>query len=223
MPIQWLWPIQIQFDWITGFILIVLCLPWTTSRSVKVIHVGWNQALLCGFRGIAEHKIWSFLHYIFSLLKMSLLFQALNCIHQGITNVRQIHRFPGCMLIMHAPQSFLCHLNLCCLPTEDGKYLEGEDRIAYLMGKIQDLRKIYMGLKAEVACIDRRRKRHRRKEREGTAHFSPSLNFHALVRLHKWIILPAAQAAAFAAAQAAVDAVASQEHVVVNHHGNQWP
>ncbi|KAI0237875.1 hypothetical protein LSAT2_011541 [Lamellibrachia satsuma] len=49
---------------------------------------------------------------------------------------------------------------------EEGKYLEGEKRIEFLVGKIQEIRKIYMQLKAEVACIDRRRKRHRRRERE---------------------------------------------------------
>jgi hypothetical protein len=49
---------------------------------------------------------------------------------------------------------------------EDGKYLEGEKRIAFLMEKIQEMRKIYMNLKSEVACIDRRRKRARRRERE---------------------------------------------------------
>ena len=50
--------------------------------------------------------------------------------------------------------------------SEEGKYLEGEKRIDFLVGKIQEIRKIYMQLKAEVACIDRRRKRHRRRERE---------------------------------------------------------
>lgn len=50
--------------------------------------------------------------------------------------------------------------------TEEGKYLEGEKRITFLVEKIAEIRKIYMSLKAEVACIDRRRKRHKRKERE---------------------------------------------------------
>lgn len=49
------------------------------------------------------------------------------------------------------------------------QYLEGEERIKYLMGQITDLRKVYMNLKSEVASIDRRRKRHRRKERETKA------------------------------------------------------
>ena len=51
--------------------------------------------------------------------------------------------------------------------TEQGKYLEGEMRITFLMEKIQEIRKVYMQLKSEVASIDRRRKRHRRKERHG--------------------------------------------------------
>ena len=52
------------------------------------------------------------------------------------------------------------------LITEEGKYLEGSQRISFLVDKIQEIRKIYMGLKAEVTCIDRRRKRARRREKE---------------------------------------------------------
>jgi hypothetical protein len=96
---------------------------------------------------------------------------------------------------------------------EDGKFLEGEDRINYLMGKINDLRKIYMGLKNEVACIDRRRKRHRRKEREGMS--APIL---VVSGFHELLSLSAAQQAAIAAAQAAVDLVASQQHVALSQH-----
>ncbi|KAK3597334.1 hypothetical protein CHS0354_034576 [Potamilus streckersoni] len=51
---------------------------------------------------------------------------------------------------------------------EEGKYLEGEKRITFLMEKISEMRKIYMSLKSEVASIDRRRKRLRRKEKEGS-------------------------------------------------------
>ena len=53
--------------------------------------------------------------------------------------------------------------------SEEGKYLEGEERISFLVEKIGEIRKIYMGLKSEVACIDRRRKRPRRKEKEQQA------------------------------------------------------
>lgn len=49
---------------------------------------------------------------------------------------------------------------------EEGKYLEGTARIAFLVEKIHEIRKIYMNLKSEVACIDRHRKKLRRKERE---------------------------------------------------------
>ena len=44
--------------------------------------------------------------------------------------------------------------------------MEGEPRIVFLMEKVQEIRKIYMDLKSEVALIDRRRKRAKRKERE---------------------------------------------------------
>ncbi|XP_071080254.1 AT-rich interactive domain-containing protein 4B-like [Haliotis cracherodii] len=51
---------------------------------------------------------------------------------------------------------------------EEGKYLEGDKRIEFLIDKMQEIRKIYMNLKQEVACIDRRRKRAKRKERENS-------------------------------------------------------
>lgn len=52
------------------------------------------------------------------------------------------------------------------LNLDEGKYLEGEKRISFLMEKIQEIRKIYMNLKSEVACIDRRRKRAKRRDRD---------------------------------------------------------
>ena len=51
--------------------------------------------------------------------------------------------------------------------TEEGRYLEGEARVNFLLSKIADLRAIYTQLKQEVASIDRRRKRHRKKQRLG--------------------------------------------------------
>ncbi|XP_063426528.1 AT-rich interactive domain-containing protein 4B-like isoform X1 [Mytilus trossulus] len=60
-----------------------------------------------------------------------------------------------------SPRTPKYNLNL-----EEGKYLEGEERITFLMEKAQEIRKIYMDLKAEVATIDRRRKRAKRKDRE---------------------------------------------------------
>ncbi|RZF43118.1 hypothetical protein LSTR_LSTR001296 [Laodelphax striatellus] len=44
--------------------------------------------------------------------------------------------------------------------------LDGAQRIAVLQQKLQELRKTYMSLKTELACIDRRRKKLRRRERE---------------------------------------------------------
>jgi len=62
-----------------------------------------------------------------------------------------------------------CCIQFCVFSmiSEECKYLESEDRIKFLMGKIQDIRKLYMQLKSEVACIDRRRKRQRRKLHDG--------------------------------------------------------
>ncbi|XP_066993886.2 microtubule-associated protein futsch isoform X2 [Anabrus simplex] len=47
--------------------------------------------------------------------------------------------------------------------------LDGSQRIALLQQKLQELRKTYMNVKAELACIDRRRKKLRRREREEKA------------------------------------------------------
>ena len=49
--------------------------------------------------------------------------------------------------------------------SDEGDYLEGEARVNFLLSKIADLRGVYMQLKQEVASIDRRRKRHRKKQR----------------------------------------------------------
>ena len=64
--------------------------------------------------------------------------------------------------------------NLDLLIAEEGKYLEGDKRINFLQDKLMEIKRIYMTLKAEVACIDRRRKRHKRKEREGRGSHSNS-------------------------------------------------
>ncbi|GCB73267.1 hypothetical protein scyTo_0006697 [Scyliorhinus torazame] len=47
--------------------------------------------------------------------------------------------------------------------------LTGAERIAFLQDKLQEIRKYYMSLKSEVASIDRRRKRLKKKEREVTS------------------------------------------------------
>ncbi|CAE1155260.1 AT-rich interactive domain-containing protein 4A,AT-rich interactive domain-containing protein 4B [Acanthosepion pharaonis] len=51
---------------------------------------------------------------------------------------------------------------------DEAQYLDGEKLITFLMDKIQQIRRIYMNLKTEVASIDRRRKRAKRKERENS-------------------------------------------------------
>lgn len=64
--------------------------------------------------------------------------------HQRITNVKE--------------------KNLNFLDLEEGKYLIGEERIEFIMRKITQLKVAYMELKSELACLDRRRRRHRMKE-----------------------------------------------------------
>lgn len=45
--------------------------------------------------------------------------------------------------------------------------LDGSQRIAVLQQKLSDLRKTYNAVKVELAAIERRRKKLRRREREG--------------------------------------------------------
>lgn len=47
--------------------------------------------------------------------------------------------------------------------------MSSTERISFLQEKLQEIRKYYMSLKSEVASIDRRRKRLKKKEREGGA------------------------------------------------------
>lgn len=61
---------------------------------------------------------------------------------------------------------FIGHLQSCSIFLSDPE-LDGTQRIALLQQKLQELRKTYMNVKAELACIDRRRKKLRRREREG--------------------------------------------------------
>ncbi|KAJ4918577.1 hypothetical protein JOQ06_029611 [Pogonophryne albipinna] len=49
---------------------------------------------------------------------------------------------------------------------KDLERLSGSERISFLQEKLQDIRKYYLTLKSEVASIDRRRKRLKKKERE---------------------------------------------------------
>lgn len=45
--------------------------------------------------------------------------------------------------------------------------MSSAERISFLQEKLQEVRKYYLSLKSEVASIDRRRKRLKKKEREG--------------------------------------------------------
>lgn len=45
--------------------------------------------------------------------------------------------------------------------------MSSTERISFLQEKLQEIRKYYMSLKSEVATIDRRRKRLKKKDREG--------------------------------------------------------
>lgn len=47
--------------------------------------------------------------------------------------------------------------------------MSSTERISFLQEKLQEIRKYYLSLKSEVASIDRRRKRLKKKEREGEA------------------------------------------------------
>lgn len=55
--------------------------------------------------------------------------------------------------------------------------MNSTERISFLQEKLQEIRKYYMSLKSEVATIDRRRKRLKKKDREGTLiiSFLPSI------------------------------------------------
>ncbi|XP_013775199.1 AT-rich interactive domain-containing protein 4B-like [Limulus polyphemus] len=61
-----------------------------------------------------------------------------------------------------------------CVPLDD--YKDADERIAILQEKLSELKKTYMALKAEVALIDRRRKKAKKKEKEadGEASSGPS-------------------------------------------------
>lgn len=49
--------------------------------------------------------------------------------------------------------------------------MSSAERISFLQEKLQEVRKYYLSLKSEVASIDRRRKRLKKKEREGEEAF----------------------------------------------------
>lgn len=51
-------------------------------------------------------------------------------------------------------------------PLADLEKMNSLERISFLQEKLQDIRNHYLSLKSEVASIDRRRKRMKKKERE---------------------------------------------------------
>lgn len=53
--------------------------------------------------------------------------------------------------------------------------MSSAERISFLQEKLQEIRKYYLSLKSEVASIDRRRKRLKKKEREGEEASPPPL------------------------------------------------
>lgn len=61
------------------------------------------------------------------------------------------------------PQILKC---IICAHLADLEKMSSLERIAFLQEKLQDIRNHYLSLKSEVASIDRRRKRMKKKERE---------------------------------------------------------
>lgn len=63
---------------------------------------------------------------------------------------------------------------MCCdtilLSSGELDSMTSTERISFLQEKLQEIRKYYLSLKSEVASIDRRRKRLKKKEREGRRH-----------------------------------------------------
>lgn len=55
------------------------------------------------------------------------------------------------------------------------------ERISFLQEKLQDIRNHYLSLKSEVASIDRRRKRMKKKERESESVFTILFSVHHIL------------------------------------------
>lgn len=55
---------------------------------------------------------------------------------------------------------------LLCVGAAELEKMSSLERISFLQEKLQDIRNHYLSLKSEVASIDRRRKRMKKKERE---------------------------------------------------------
>ncbi len=65
-----------------------------------------------------------------------------------------------------AEMTVWCWLPLAPVSPADLEKMSSLERIAFLQEKLQDIRNHYLLLKSEVASIDRRRKRMKKKERE---------------------------------------------------------
>lgn len=83
----------------------------------------------------------------------------------------------------------MLNLLFCSSVLKDlGEYLEGEARCNFLIGKMREIKAIYMNLKAEVASIDRRRKRARRKEKECKQAFVFLYIFKKMILSSKFLV-----------------------------------
>lgn len=61
--------------------------------------------------------------------------------------------------------------------------MSSTERISFLQKKLQEIRKYYMSLKSEVASIDRRRKRLKKKEREGNLFHLIIIIYYLMMRI----------------------------------------
>ena len=68
------------------------------------------------------------------------------------------------------------HINESFKFTADLENMTSAERITILQEKLQEIRKHYLSLKSEVASIDRRRKRLKKKERESKCFYLIYLN-----------------------------------------------
>uniref|UniRef100_A0A8C8DX92 Tudor-knot domain-containing protein n=1 Tax=Oryzias sinensis TaxID=183150 RepID=A0A8C8DX92_9TELE len=79
------------------------------------------------------------------------------CAHSGRVVCVQEHAERGLTSV---------RINPAPLASDDLDSMTSAERISFLQDKLQEIRKYYMSLKSEVASIDRRRKRLKKKERE---------------------------------------------------------
>lgn len=72
------------------------------------------------------------------------------------------------------------HINESFKFTADLENMTSAERITILQEKLQEIRKHYLSLKSEVASIDRRRKRLKKKERESKCFYLTLLKHKAV-------------------------------------------